>query len=160
MSDDTKKDERTVRPGFVKMRPQHGFRTSVELEKKLLKDVDPARRDPYLAMVANPDVSFWFLATGKETSPDKTGPMISYVSVKKGVDFPRHHHERTNAFIFIVKGRGRIVVDEETFPIEQGDCLLIEHHKVHEIWADEALDYLAIVHPTFIEPGTLDFVFT
>jgi mannose-6-phosphate isomerase-like protein (cupin superfamily) len=94
-----------------------------------------------------------------DTSATNDGPRVYYVSVRHGSDFPKHFHEDTNAFIYITKGSGRVMFDEELFEVRPGDCLLIRHHQAHEIFADDLLEYIAIVHPSIVNPAKLDFIY-
>jgi quercetin dioxygenase-like cupin family protein len=138
------------------MRPEDG-------EEVVLSDADRANvaRAPvdeetkrrYLALFDNPRVNSRHVLKAAQSKSFN----CAFVSVVDGEDFPTHYHKTHVAFLYILKGQGKVVFDGTPYPIEAGDCVFIAPNTVHQLLAEPQLDYLAIVYPTL--EYSIDFQF-
>ena len=95
--------------------------TSNKSTKLTIKDIGGyvAKEDDRYTVKANPHLKVLvlistFLFAGKETSG--------------------HKHDGQEEIYFFIKGKGEMTLDDERFPVEEGDVVLIEDgvfHKVH-----------------------------
>lgn len=119
---------------------------------KLLQKVDPERAEQARKLfqrTIGPDAP---LEVYRLINQDQSGGHfgVQYVRIVHGQDFPKHSHDVSCAFLYIVEGQGYTIVDGERHELEVGDCMFFPPGVVHEIVADPGpLAYIATVAPDF-----------
>lgn len=95
----------------------------------------------------NPGERIYELVGRKNGEFDK----FSIAIVKIDVDHfsERHYHKKAEESYLILKGEGRIVVDEEEWTLTPGDFVRIEAKKVHQIFSKTPLEFLCICTPAW-----------
>jgi mannose-6-phosphate isomerase-like protein (cupin superfamily) len=152
---------------FVK-RLNEGIRITKERITARLKKMEssPVLHHHMVEMMERTDGRSFYLVGPRETAPaDRPldGFAVAYLELGAGTDFPQHYHVNRCAFFYVVDGRGKVILDGRTFPIEKGDSVFLKPGVSHQIVADPGpLHYLAVQRPDVLEPdpdGTFDFVF-
>ena len=67
-------------------------------------------------------------------NPHLKGLVLSSTFLFAGKETSGHKHDGQEEIYFFVKGKGEMTLDDERFPVEEGDVILIEDgvfHKVH-----------------------------
>jgi len=59
--------------------------------------------------------------------------VISSTDLKPGKSTSGHNHPGQEEVYNFVKGKGKMKVDEEIFPVKEGDVILIEDGKFHQV---------------------------
>jgi mannose-6-phosphate isomerase-like protein (cupin superfamily) len=152
---------------FIK-RLNEGVRiTTARVADRLEKmKAEPTLHHHMVEMLERSNGQSYYLLGPRETAPvDRPldGFAVAYLELGAGTDFPEHYHVNRCAFFYVVEGRGKVILDGETFPIEKGDSVFLKAQVSHQIVADPGpLHYLAVQRPDVLEPdpdGTFDFVF-
>jgi quercetin dioxygenase-like cupin family protein len=121
-----------------------------------LMEEKPDQAKKFIEMLGNTNLDSWRLA-GKEDTDGRFA--IYYVTIKGGRDFPTHSHEDVYAVVYIVEGKGDVILDGTRHPVVQGDVVHIPKQTVHEFVADGPLSYIAVTSPDFGVQHP-DFIFT
>ncbi len=66
-----------------------------------------------------------------------------------------HYHKTSEEIYLILKGKGIMKLDDETFEIKQGDVILIKPYKKHKVIAKEELHILCFSHPSYSDEDTV-----
>ncbi len=61
---------------------------------------------------------------------------VDVVSVVPGGSSPLHYHRGTDHFFFILDGRGRIVIEDRSYPLRAGTVVWIADGDPHQVFAD------------------------
>ena len=65
----------------------------------------------------------------------------------------KHYHKISTEYYYVLSGKGKVILDEETYPIQKGDLVKIDpgvrHQALEE--ADVPLEILVIATPPAIE---------
>jgi mannose-6-phosphate isomerase-like protein (cupin superfamily) len=65
-------------------------------------------------------------------------------------DSKPHKHEKMEEVYFIVKGKAKMRVGDEIFPVQSGDVLSIPKHKCHDVRdVEEVIELVVVTHPKF-----------
>lgn len=73
---------------------------------------------------------------------------LSYVVIS-GKSKP-HKHQKMEEVYFIVKGKGKIKIENEIFPIQTGDVFAIPKNKFHNIQdIEEPIEVIVVTHPKY-----------
>ena len=67
-------------------------------------------------------------------NPHLKGLVLSSTFLFAGKETSGHKHDGQEEIYFFIKGKGEMTLDDERFPVEEGDVVLIEDgvfHKVH-----------------------------
>lgn len=59
----------------------------------------------------------------------------------------RHYHKVTHEYYYVLHGTGRMIIDDESVPVQAGDCVWIKPYAVHK--AEGELESLIIAVPPF-----------
>lgn len=95
---------------------------------------------------------------GSEIRPlmDRTTSGIAQCSLAEetlpaGARVGRHYHVETEEVYYIVRGEGRMTIDDEVCDVKAGDCIFIPRGSVHtlENTGSEAMTILLICGPAY-----------
>lgn len=69
------------------------------------------------------------------------------------VGHPRNVHHECDQWVYVIAGRGEVIINGETTPFAQNDLIVIEQHEIHEIHntGDETLRTLNIYAPLRVD---------
>ena len=97
-----------------------------------------------------PILTSWMLISPQNSSTKKLSVQISEVPV--GSEQPIHEHEPEQCY-YIIKGKGLMIIEEESNEVTAGDAVYIPSNLKHGIKniGDEALEYLTANSPVFSE---------
>lgn len=75
-----------------------------------------------------------------------------YVVIPQGKSSVAHYHKISEETYYILKGKGRIVIDDKEFSLTPGQACLIDIGETHQIFNDENedLEFLAISAPAWV----------
>lgn len=78
-----------------------------------------------------------------------TGQTLGRVTIRKGEHNPRHRHNRTEEVLYLLRGRLRHTVADESVILEAGDTLLIPAGVFHNAFSigEEDADMI-VAYPT------------
>lgn len=62
--------------------------------------------------------------------------LVDVVTVAPGSGSPVHFHRGTEHFFYVLRGRGRIRIGEEEFPLRAGSVVWVAEGDVHQLLAD------------------------
>ena len=62
--------------------------------------------------------------------------VVSSTDLKPGKSTSGHNHPGQEEVYHFVKGKGQIKIDDEVFPVSEGDLILIEDGKFHQVVND------------------------
>lgn len=97
-----------------------------------------------------PILTSWMLISPKNTSARNLSLQISEVPV--GSEQPIHNHEPEQCY-YVIKGKGLMVIEEESREVVAGDAVYIPSNLKHGIKniGDDVLEYLTANAPVFSE---------
>ena len=92
----------------------------------------------------------WMLISPRNSSTRNLSIQISEIPV--GSEQPIHNHEPEQCY-YIIKGKGLMVIDEESREVFAGDAVYIPSNSKHGIknTGSDVLEYLTANAPVFIE---------
>ena len=92
----------------------------------------------------------WMLISPKNSSTRNLSVQISEVPV--GSEQPIHNHEPEQCY-YIIKGKGLMIIEEESREVSPGDAVYIPSNSKHGIKnnGDDILEYLTANAPVFSE---------
>ena len=70
----------------------------------------------------------------EDDNPHLKNLVLSSTFLFAGKETSGHKHEGQEEIYFFIKGKGEMTLDDDRFPVEEGDVILIEDgvfHKVH-----------------------------
>ncbi|MBF0552004.1 MAG: cupin domain-containing protein [Deltaproteobacteria bacterium] len=79
------------------------------------------------------------------------------VTYRPGDGSPLHHHDRTEEIYYILSGYGKVVIDDEEFPVRPGHAVLLPVGSIHRILntGDQDLVYFCIDSPSYEHADTI-----
>ena len=84
---------------------------------------------------------------------------VYMVTTSAAHPFPRTLHKKAEEVIHVLAGRGRVVIDEESFPVTAGSLVFVPPGAVHHIEAEDGeLTALAVLSPPVYQGEDLYFV--
>lgn len=97
-----------------------------------------------------PILTSWMLISPQNSSTKNVSMQISEVPV--GSEQPVHSHDPEQCY-YIIKGKGLMIIEEETKEVTAGDAVFIPSNKKHGIknLGNEVLEYLTANSPLFSE---------
>jgi mannose-6-phosphate isomerase-like protein (cupin superfamily) len=95
-----------------------------------------------------PILTSWMLIGPRNTSAQSLSVQIS--EVPAGSEQPIHHHAPEQCY-YIIKGKGLMIMEDETREVSAGDAVYIPSNKRHGIRniGDDILEYLTANSPVF-----------
>lgn len=77
---------------------------------------------------------------------------LAHVSIPSGKHVAPHYHKVSEETYFFLKGKGRMVVDDEERDVSAGDAVLIKPDQVHHLYNDgtDTLEFVAISGPAWV----------
>ena len=95
-----------------------------------------------------PILTSWMLVSPQNSSTRKFSLQISEIPV--GSKQPLHHHDPEQCY-YIIKGRGLMIIEEQTREGTAGDAVYIPSNKKHGIKniGNDILEYLTANSPVF-----------
>lgn len=63
--------------------------------------------------------------------------LVDIVSYAPGGTSPLHFHREIDHFFFVLDGRGRIVIDQQEYPLREGCVVWIAAGDVHKVYSDD-----------------------
>ncbi|MEM1944957.1 MAG: cupin domain-containing protein [Candidatus Caldarchaeum sp.] len=86
------------------------------------------------------------------------GLRIGIAELDSGDIHYMHHHEKEAEFYYVLHGKGKIIVDDETIPACPGTCVFIPPNTKHKVVNDEkeTLVILFGFNTEYIEPPVWD----
>ena len=83
---------------------------------------------------------------------------VDHYLIPVGATVGRHYHNGVDEIYFIIKGKGKVYVNDEVAEVAYGDAVPIRAGEIHslESSADEPLEF--IVYGVALEKGKLDYV--
>lgn len=81
-----------------------------------------------------------------------------HVSLPPGKSSPAHYHKVSEETYYILRGKGRIVIDHKEFPLTVGQACLIMPGEVHQIFNEEnaPLEFLTVSAPAWTPDDSFD----
>ncbi len=69
-----------------------------------------------------------------------------------------HLHRKTDEIYYVLRGKGRMTIEDEKVNVEKDDLVLIPKNKLHTIerTSDDPLELLVITHPRFDTNDVID----
>jgi quercetin dioxygenase-like cupin family protein len=97
-----------------------------------------------------PLLSSWMLISAQNSSAHNISIQIS--EVPAGSEQPVHNHDPEQCY-YIIKGKGLMIIEEDTKEVVAGDAIYIPANKRHGIknLGNEILEYLTANSPVFSE---------
>jgi mannose-6-phosphate isomerase-like protein (cupin superfamily) len=97
-----------------------------------------------------PILSSWMLISPRNSSTQGLSVQISEVPV--GSEQPAHNHDPEQCY-YIIKGKGLMIIEEETREVTAGDAVYIPSNSKHGIQniGNDVLEYLTANSPPFSE---------
>jgi quercetin dioxygenase-like cupin family protein len=97
-----------------------------------------------------PILTSWMLISPKNSSARSISVQISEIPI--GSEQPLHNHDPEQCY-YIIKGKGLMIVEDETSEVSAGDAVYISSNKKHGIknLGDDILEYLTANSPAFNE---------
>lgn len=85
------------------------------------------------------------------TTSDITQCSLAEETLPAGARVGRHYHVETEEVYYIVRGEGRMTIDDETRDVRAGDCIFIPRGTVHtlENSGSEAMTILLVCGPAY-----------
>jgi mannose-6-phosphate isomerase-like protein (cupin superfamily) len=82
---------------------------------------------------------------------------LAEATLPAGKETIEHYHTNTEEIYFILKGKGRIRIDDEIMEISQGDAIGILPGKKHKVWntGDSKLVFLCCCTPAYKHEDTV-----
>ncbi len=95
-----------------------------------------------------PILTSWMLISPQNSSAQNISVQISEIPVRSGQ--PLHHHDPEQCY-YIIKGKGLMIIEDETKEVSAGDAVYIPSSKKHGIKniGNEVLAYLTANSPVF-----------
>ncbi len=95
-----------------------------------------------------PILTSWMLISPQNSSTQKISLQISEIPV--GSKQPIHNHDPEQCY-YIIKGKGLMIIEEETGEVSAGDAIYIPSNRKHGIknLGDSVLEYLTANSPVF-----------
>jgi quercetin dioxygenase-like cupin family protein len=92
----------------------------------------------------------WMLISPQNSSTQAISMQISEIPV--GSEQPLHNHDPEQCY-YIIKGKGLMIIEEETNEVSAGDAVYIPSNKKHGIknLGEDFLEYLTANSPVFSE---------
>ena len=92
----------------------------------------------------------WMLISPQNSSTQRISVQISEVPI--GSEQPVHNHDPEQCY-YIIKGKGLMIIEEETREVTAGDAVYIPSNSKHGIKniGNDILEYLTANSPTFSE---------
>lgn len=77
---------------------------------------------------------------------------VALVTVPPGKSSARHYHLVSEESYYILRGKARMVVDDQRFQLAPGQACLIEPGEQHQIWnaGEEDLEFIAVCAPAWV----------
>ena len=74
---------------------------------------------------------------------------IARALLQPGLSYHAHSHDDHEEIYYIIRGKGKILLDSETYSIRDGDCVHIPVNAKHSIIndSDEMIEFLAVAAP-------------
>ena len=84
---------------------------------------------------------------------------VAYVVIKKNGSSLLHYHPKAEESYYVLKGKARIVVDNNENLLKKGDAVLIMPFEKHQIFNDgeENLEFIVVSAPAW-EPNNSVFI--
>ncbi len=97
-----------------------------------------------------PILSSWMLISSQNSSAQGISVQISEIPI--GSEQPLHNHDPEQCY-YIIKGKGLMIIEDETREVSAGDAVYIPSNKKHGIknLGDDVLEYLTANSPVFSE---------
>ena len=97
-----------------------------------------------------PILSSWMLISPQNSSAQSISIQISEIPI--GSEQPVHNHDPEQCY-YIIKGKGLVIIEDETSEVSAGDAVYIPSNKKHGIknLGDDVLEYLTANSPVFNE---------
>ena len=82
---------------------------------------------------------------------------VAHIELPPGRASLKHYHPEAEESYYILRGAGRLVVDDETVTLSPGQCAAILPGMTHQIFNDgsEALHFLAICAPAWTPDNSI-----
>ena len=93
-------------------------------------------------------LSSWILIGSQNSSAQGISVQISEIPI--GSEQPLHNHDPEQCY-YIIKGKGLMIIEEETGEVSAGDAVYIPSNKKHGIknLGNDVLEYLTANSPVF-----------
>jgi len=72
---------------------------------------------------------------------------VDYVCLKKGATLKAHYHKLPNVLILVLKGAGRVRLNDKKYSIKAGDVISIKPKTIHGFSTNTSLEFLSIQSP-------------
>ena len=97
-----------------------------------------------------PILSSWMLISSQNSSAQGISVQISEIPI--GSEQPLHNHDPEQCY-YIIKGKGLMIIEDETREVSAGDAIYIPSNKKHGIknLGEDVLEYLTANSPMFSE---------
>jgi mannose-6-phosphate isomerase-like protein (cupin superfamily) len=94
---------------------------------------------------------------GRTVGDPTANHSVAYVIIAPGKSSVRHFHPKAEESFYILKGRAKIDVGDETNFLEAGQIVLIPSPKPHKIYniASDPLEFLAVCVPAWEPSNTV-----
>ena len=76
---------------------------------------------------------------------------VAQIELPSGSVTAKHYHPEAEESFTILSGRGRIVIDGESYGLTAGQCVVVPPTRVHQMFNDgpESMHYLAVCVPAW-----------
>ncbi len=97
-----------------------------------------------------PILTSWMLIGSQNSSAQAISMQISEIPI--GSEQPIHNHGPEQCY-YIIRGKGLMIIEEETRDVHAGDAVYIPSNMKHGIknLGDDVLEYLTVNSPMFVE---------
>jgi len=77
---------------------------------------------------------------------------VAHVTIPGGKNVAPHYHKVSEETYYFLKGKGRMVVDNEEREVSKGDAILIMPNQVHHLHNEgtENLEFIAVSGPAWV----------
>lgn len=118
------------------------FEKRINMYKRNLKEISGfiAKDGSYVKEVINPRIF------------DVKDYSIAFAIIKGSTKM--HYHKTSEEVYFVLKGRGKMFLDDKWFDIKEGDFIVIKPGIKHKVMADE-IHIICYSHPSYKDDDTV-----
>jgi len=87
----------------------------------------------------------------------QTGEQIDFALLEAGTNHPPHVHEEGSARLYIICGKGKIILENKTTSYEEGQVYSVPKGTTHGFEVEESTVLLSVQDKPILHDGKLDF---
>lgn len=73
----------------------------------------------------------------RDLIPSAEELLVDVVTYGPNVEIPRHYHEGTKHFFYVLEGEGFVEIEGDAFPVEVGSTIWVGEGDVHKVYTED-----------------------